>query len=72
MPEFLTQIQIKVGEFWRNLDKSQKNRIYIISVIIAVAISIGFYIATRPNYLTLITGANPKEISEMRKGTDRQ
>jgi hypothetical protein len=35
VPEFLTKLKGQFTDFWGNLDKSQKKRIYITSAIVA-------------------------------------
>ncbi|MCX7841533.1 MAG: flagellar basal-body MS-ring/collar protein FliF [Clostridia bacterium] len=70
MPEALSRLQQQLVELWKNLDKSQKNRIFITSAILIVAITIGIVALTRPSYITLIKNADPKEVGEMTKILD--
>ncbi|MCX7710683.1 MAG: flagellar basal-body MS-ring/collar protein FliF [Clostridia bacterium] len=70
MPEMLSRMQQQVVEFWKNLEKSQRNRILITSAILLAAITIGIYLLTKPNYMTLIKNADPKEVGEMTKILD--
>jgi len=70
MPEFFTKAKEQITEFWNNLDKNQKKRLYITSAIVAVAIVIGIIILTRPNYITLVSSADTKQIAEMKKILD--
>lgn len=72
MPELLTGFQHKMTEFWGNLDKSQKTRIYIISAILVLAISGSILFATRTNYIPLISNADTKEVGEMAKILDEK
>lgn len=72
MPEVFSRLQQQVAEFWKNLDKSQKNRIYITSAILIVAIAAGIILLTRPNYVPLIRNADPKDVGEMTKILDSQ
>lgn len=65
MPEAISKLQQQLVEFWKNLDKSQRNRIIITSAIILVATTIGIILLTRPTYTTLIRNGDPKEIGEM-------
>lgn len=67
MPEMLSRMQQQVAEFWQNLDKSQKSRIYIISAVLVVAIAASVILLTRPNNMSLIKNADPKEVGEMVK-----
>src|ERR1035437_4946208 len=50
MPEVLTQLQQRVLTFWKELDKSQKIRIYIIAGIIVAAIFAGFIVMSKVTY----------------------
>lgn len=72
MPELLTGLQEKVTGFWGNLEKSQKTRIIIISVVLILAISGSILFATRTNYIPLISNADTKEIGEMAKILDEK
>jgi len=65
MPEALTGLKEQVVEFWKSLDKSQKNRLYITSAIVVVAVIIAIVFLTRPTYITLISNADPKQVGEM-------
>jgi len=64
MPEAITKLKQQVVEFWGNLDKSQKKRIYITSALIAVAVALSIAFLTRPTRITLVT-ADQKQIGEM-------
>ncbi len=70
MPEFLSRFQQQFQEFWQNLDKSQKNRLYITGVISALVVIAGIYFITRTTYVPLISNADTKEIKEMTKILD--
>lgn len=72
MPEFLAKWKQNISEFWSNLDKSQKNRIYLTSVIVVVAVSLGLYWLTKTNYVPLVSNANSKDITEMTKILDEK
>jgi flagellar M-ring protein FliF len=60
-------MQQQFVEFWNNLDKSQKTRIYITSGILVVAITIGIFLMARPNYTAVVSNADSKEIAEMQQ-----
>lgn len=70
MPEVITRLQQQAVDFWKNLDKSQRIRIYVISAVLLVAIATGIILITRPNYVPLIRNANSSEIGEMAKILD--
>ncbi len=72
MPEAFSRLQQQAVELWKNLDKSQKNRIYITSAILVAAMTIGIFLLTRPNYMTLIKDADTKEVGEMTKVLDEK
>ncbi len=72
MPEFLLRLKQRVPELWKDLDKSQKKRIYIISALLIAAIAASIIFATRTEYAPLIKSSDSKEISEMTKTLDEQ
>lgn len=65
MPEPLSKIFNQLKDFWKELDGSQKKRIYITSAILSVAIVISIIFVSRPNYTALVSGADRKEVGEM-------
>lgn len=65
MPEFLSRLQEKFLDFWKNLDKSQKTRIYITAGILVVALAASIVLLTKVNYIPLISDADTKDIKEM-------
>lgn len=67
MPEFLTRLLKPLLDFWKGLDKSQKTRIFIITGIVVVSVSIGLFLITRPTYTTVINNASPEEVAAMQK-----
>lgn len=70
MPEFLVSVQQKIKDFWSNLDKSQKFRIYLISGILVLAMAISIVMVTKTDYVPLISSSDTKEIGEMTKVLD--
>lgn len=70
MPETLSRITQQFTDFWQNLDKSQKTRIYIISAVSLLTVVISVLLVTRTNYVPLISNADPKDIAEMKKILD--
>lgn len=65
MPEFFKKYLEQFKEFWNNLDKSQKTRLYVTSAIVVVAISISIFLLTRPNRMVLFTNPDQKQVGEM-------
>jgi len=65
MPEALSRLMQQATDFWKNLEKSQKTRLYITSAIVVVAVTVGIILLTRPNYVTLISDVDQKQIGEM-------
>lgn len=53
MPETLTKLQQQATEVWKNLNSSQKTRIFITSAILFVVITVGIFMLTRTNYVEL-------------------
>lgn len=67
MPEALTKIKEQFTDFWKNLDKSQKNRIYITSVLLLATLTIGIIMLTRTTYVPLMTIEDSENLSEIEK-----
>ena len=65
MPAIMQKYLDQARDFWRNLDKSQKNRIYITSAMVVVAISLLVFIVTRPSRMTLFSGNDKAQVGEM-------
>lgn len=65
MPAIFQKQIDQAREFWRNLDKSQKTRIYITSAMAVVAIGLLLFIVTRPNRMTLLSGGDKAQVGEM-------
>lgn len=67
MPEVLTKFKERLTEMWKNLDKSQRSRIYLISAILLVAITVSIVMLTRTTYVPLITIDDTKDAAEIEK-----
>lgn len=67
MPEVLTKLQQRLTDLWKNLDKSQKSRIYLISAILIIAITISIVMLTRTTYVPLITIDDMTDAAEIEK-----
>ncbi|NJD02838.1 MAG: flagellar M-ring protein FliF [Ruminiclostridium sp.] len=67
MPESLVKLWRQTAEFWQSLDKSQKTRLYITSIVIAVVLGVGIFVLAKPNLIILINSDDQKQISEMSK-----
>ncbi|NLD45626.1 MAG: flagellar M-ring protein FliF [Clostridiaceae bacterium] len=67
MPEVLSRVQQQLSEFWKNLDKSQKNRIYITSGVLIIVITVCIVMLTRTTYVPLMTLDDPKDAAEIEK-----
>lgn len=67
MPEVLSKLQQRFLEFWKNLDKSQKGRIYAISAILIIAITASIVMLTRTTYIPLVTIDDSKDAAEIEK-----
>lgn len=65
MPEALTKLWKQAVEFWQGLDKSQKTRLYITSIIVVAALGISIFMLARPNRITLVKNVDSKQIGEM-------
>ncbi|HEX9058719.1 MAG TPA: flagellar basal-body MS-ring/collar protein FliF [Clostridia bacterium] len=67
MPEALGRMVQQFKEYWSNIDKPQKRRIYITSAILVIVMTVSIIFLTWPNYMTLIRNGDTKEIGEMVK-----
>ncbi|MCL2058755.1 MAG: flagellar M-ring protein FliF [Oscillospiraceae bacterium] len=65
MPAILQKHVEQAKDFWRNLDRSQKNRIYITSGMVVVAVCLLIFIITRPNRMTLVSTQDRAQVGEM-------
>lgn len=65
MPEEIKKFGQKITDFWKSLDKSQKTRIYITSIIVTLCVVLGLILLNKPNRMVLIRDADPKEVGEM-------
>lgn len=65
MPEVLSKLQQRITELWKNLDKSQKSRIYVISAILVIAITVSIVMLTRTTYVPLVTIDDTKDAAEI-------
>lgn len=65
MPESLSKIFSQFSEYWKGLEKSQKNRFYITSALITVAVIVSLVLLTKPTYMTLVRNLDQKQAAEM-------
>lgn len=72
MPEALSRMQQQVTDFWKNLDKSQKTRIYITSGILIIVLTLGIVMLTRTTYVPLITVEDPDSILAIEGALDEK
>ena len=70
LPGLLQKFKQQVADFWKNIDKSQKIRLYITSGIVIVSVVVGIILLTRPSYVTLISSNDTKQIGEIKKVLD--
>jgi len=66
MPQFITDFQKRIVEFWKSLDKKQKNRIYITTAIVTVSVILGMIYLLKPNYIVIVKSDDLNELNEMR------
>ncbi|MCX7746994.1 MAG: flagellar basal-body MS-ring/collar protein FliF [Clostridia bacterium] len=72
MPQVLLNLQQKFLDFWQNLNKSQKVRLYVISGLLFVAITAAIIFVSKPTYVPLVTNADPKDVKDMMKILDEK
>jgi len=65
MPEALSNLQKRMVELWKKLDKSQKSRVFVISAILIVAITVSIVMLTRTTYVPLVTIEDTKDAAEI-------
>ena len=65
MPEFFNRFKQQLAEFWNNLEKPQKKRLYITSAVVLAAVAASIALLARPNYVMLINGVDQKQSGEM-------
>lgn len=65
MPQFLNDFLKNIKEKWSNLSKSQKIMLVVSSSIILLSVIAAIYITTRPHYVTIFSGLDPKEAAEI-------
>ena len=65
MPQFLNDFLKNIREKWANFSKSQKIMFIISSSIILLSVIAAIYITTRPHYVTIFSGLDPKEAAEI-------
>lgn len=68
MPEVLSRLQQRAVTFWKDLDKSQKIRIYIIAGILVATVIAGFLVMSKISYVPLFANGikSQTELTEMK------
>lgn len=67
MPDVFNKWINQFKEFWGNLDKSQKNRIYITSGILTVCLIFSLLWLTRSEMVSIVSSNDATEITEIRR-----
>jgi flagellar M-ring protein FliF len=57
MPEGISKLLSKIKTFWKELDKSQKTRIYVMASILLIAVIVTMTVTLRVNYVELFDSA---------------
>ena len=65
MPQFLNDFLKNIKEKWSSLSKSQKIMLVVSSSIILLSVIAAIYITTKPQYVTIFSGLDPKEAAEI-------
>ncbi|MDK2798587.1 MAG: flagellar M-ring protein FliF [Clostridiales bacterium] len=71
MPELFNKIPQQIMDFWNNLSKNNKYKIIITTVIVFLSIVIAVITVTRPQYQSLFTHLDPKDIGEVSKQLEK-
>lgn len=67
MPQFINDFVKNLKERFLKLNKSQKVMLFTSSTIILLSVIIGIVLTTRPNYVSIFSGLDPKESAEIQK-----
>lgn len=65
MPEGLVKLWEKIKNYWNNLDKGQKTRIYITAGVIVAAIAVTLYFSLKTTYVPLLESGNDYDIKSI-------
>jgi len=65
LPQFLNDYLKSIKEKWSSFSKSQKIMFVVSSSIILLSVIVAIYITTRPHYITIFSGLDPKEAAEI-------
>lgn len=71
MPDILSKIPQQFTEFWNNLDKNNRIKLIITSVVVFLSIVIAVITVSRPQYQPLFSNLDPKDIGEMSKQLEK-
>ncbi|WHH58930.1 flagellar basal-body MS-ring/collar protein FliF [Petroclostridium sp. X23] len=71
MPEFITKIPQQFRDFWGNLDKSNRNKLIITTVVAFLSVIIAVFMVSRPQYQPLFSHIDPKDTSEISKQLEK-
>ncbi|MGE4282500.1 MAG: flagellar basal-body MS-ring/collar protein FliF [Clostridia bacterium] len=65
MPEFITKMPQQFKDFWQDLDKSNRSKLIITSVVVFLSVIIAVFAVSRPQYQPLFSRLDPKDIGEI-------
>lgn len=72
MPEAISKIPQQFMEFWNNLEKGNKTKIILISVITFLIVAVSVIVLSRPQYQSLFSSSlEAKEVGEISKQLDK-
>ncbi|MEZ0537763.1 flagellar basal-body MS-ring/collar protein FliF [Caldicellulosiruptoraceae bacterium PP1] len=72
MPQFINDLIAKLKEKWANLSKSQKTMLITSVSIILLSVILAIYITSKPNFVPLFTGLDPKDSAEIQNVLNEQ
>ncbi|WP_271629380.1 flagellar basal-body MS-ring/collar protein FliF [Caldicellulosiruptor sp. DIB 104C] len=67
MPQFLNDFLKRIKERLDKLSKSQKIMLIVSSSIIILSVIIALYVTTRPHYVVLFSGLDPKDAAQIQQ-----
>ncbi len=65
MPELFSKIPQQFTEFWKNLDKSNKTKMIVISAIVFLSVGAAIMMITRPQYQDLVSFVEPRDARDV-------
>ncbi len=72
MNEFFAQLQEQLSRVWENLNTQQKLLFVLAPSVLLIALIVGVYIASRPDYVQLVSTRDEARLQEIRTALEAQ